>query len=222
MNKITTYLSNGEKKVYLKNGFVRKNENSRMLLKNIAIYWNFQNIHQDNREVKMVSALGVETIIQFGTGYWTFNMIAQQLAEEGISLEKNRHNNTCRIHCSTHTIELGEFGTILGFAKNTIVQRDVWKDSGTVNINMGLEFITIGSYSVKTLRNFDTNGERSNIIATFLITTEQSLNETVTFYKDVNFEAPITNGTHNSFNFHVGTNVGNDVKLNILIECYMK
>ena len=87
---------------------------------------------------------------------------------------------------------------------------------------MGLKFVTIGCDCVNTIENFNINGKRSNIIATFPITTEQSLNETVTFCKDVNFEAPLTNGTHNSFNFHVGTNVGDDVKLNILIECYIK
>ena len=31
-------------------------------------------------------------IIQFGKGYWTFNMIAQQHLENGSSLEKNKHN----------------------------------------------------------------------------------------------------------------------------------
>ena len=112
---------------------------------------------------------------------------------------------------------------LLRFARNTVIQAGVWKDSGTVNINMGLKYITIGCDCVNTLKNFNTNGERSDIIfSTFPITTEQSLNETVSFYKDVNFEVPITNGTHNSFTFYVGTNVGDDVKLNILIECYIK
>ena len=149
-------------------------------------------------------------------------MIVERLGEEGISLEENRHNNTCRIHCSTHTIELGGFGTLFGFEDNTVIQRHAWKDSGAVNINMGLEYATIGSDCVNTLKNFDVDGERSNIIATFPITTEQSLNETLTFYKDVNLEAPLTNGTHNSSNFHVRTNIGNNVELEILIECYIK
>ena len=112
---------------------------------------------------------------------------------------------------------------LLGFAKNTIVQAGVWKDSGTVNINMGLKYVTIGCNCVNALKNLNTNGVRSNTIATFPITTEQLLNETVTFYKDVNFEVPITNGTHDAFTFYVGTKVGDDdVKLNILIECYIK
>ena len=98
----------------------------------------------------------------------------------------------------------------------------MWKDSGIVNINTGLKYITIGCDCVNTLKNFNTNGERSNTIATFPITTEQSLNETVSFYKDVNFEVLITNGTRNAFTFYVETNVGDDVKLNILIECYIK
>ena len=86
MNKITAYVSNGEKKVYINNGFIQMNENSRMLLKNIAIYWNFQNIHKDNREVMITNSSGVKTIIQFGAGYWTFGMISERLSDEGIVL----------------------------------------------------------------------------------------------------------------------------------------
>ena len=124
---------------------------------------------------------------------------------------------------------------LVGFEKDTTIPQDTWKDSGTVNINMGLKYITIGCDCVNTLKNFDTNGERSKTIATFPITAEQSLNGSVTFYKDVNFEAPLTNGTHTYFNFHVGTNVisdndakvtgggdAHDVELDILIECYIK
>ena len=59
------------------------------------------------------------------------------------------------------TLELGEFGVLLGLAKNTVAQRDVWKDSRTVNINMGLKFITIGCGCINTLKNFDINGKEA-------------------------------------------------------------
>ena len=59
-----------------------------MLLKNIEIYWNFQNIHKDNREVTITNSSGVRTVIQFGAGYWTFGMISERLFDEGIVLKK--------------------------------------------------------------------------------------------------------------------------------------
>ena len=87
---------------------------------------------------------------------------------------------------------------------------------------MGLKYITIGCECVNTSKNFDKNGERSKTIATFPITTEQPLNEYISFYNDVNFEAPVSNGTHNILTFNVGSNVKENVELDILIECYIK
>ena len=223
MNKVTAWLENGQNNVYLKNGYIETRKDEKITLRNVAIYWKLNNVHKYNYEITMVSASGARTVIQFGVGYWSFNMIMEQLAEESISLKKNKHNNTCRIHCETHSLELGNFGLLLGFEKDTVIQRGNWTDSNTVNINMGLKYITIGCSCVDSLKNFDTNGERSKTIATFPITTEQPLNEYISFYKDVNFEAPVSNGTYNLLTFDVGSNVKNEeIDLNILVECQIK
>ena len=156
-------------------------------------------------------------MIQFGVGYWTVNMIADQLATEDVILTKNKHNNTCRIYHGTHDIFLGTFGTLLGFQDYTAVPGGVYKDSGRVNINRWLQYVTIGCDAVNTFKNFDRYGLRSNIIATFPVTTEQSLNNTVTYHKDVNFEAALNNGTLNAFTFYVNTNIKQEVRLYILM-----
>ena len=220
--------------VYVENGFIETTWNSTVLIKNIAVYCMFKNIHQYNREVVLTSSADEGNVIEFGTGYWTFSMISERLREEGITLTENRHNNTRRIHCKTDEVELGNFGILLGFEKDTTKSKDLWKDSpNEININMGLKYITIGCDCVNTLKNFNTKGERTKNIATLPITTQQRLNNTVTYYKDVNFEAPITNGKHNFFNFHVDTNViidndeaandaNHDVEMKVLIECYIK
>ena len=98
----------------------------------------------------------------------------------------------------------------------------MYKDSGCLNIKRWLQYVTIGRDAVNTFKNFDRFGSRSNIIATFPITIEQPLNNTVTYRKDVNFETPLNNGTLNAFTFYVNTNIPQKVKLYILMECFMK
>ena len=222
MEKVTAWLSNGTNDIYLKNSFIETNKDSRIVVNNVSIYWRYKNLHKDNREVVMTDSSGAQTILQFGMGYWTFDMISERFTEEGVSLKKNRHNNTCRIHCEKYSLNLGSFGLLLGFKKDTVIQRTVYKDSGEVNVNMGLTFVSIGCDIVNPSKNFDTNGERSKIIATFPITTEEPLFNYVSFYKDVNFEAPVINRTHNFLKFFVDTNIEETVEMNILIECYKK
>ena len=165
---------------------------------------------------------GAQTALQFGMGYWTFHMISERFTKEGVSLKKNRHNNTCRIHCETHSLNLGSSGLLLGFKKDTIIQRKVYKDSNEVNVNMGLKFVSVGCDIVNPSKNFYTNGERSKTIAIFPITTEKPLFNYISFYKDVNFEAPVINGTHNLLKFYIDTNIEDTEDMKILIESYIK
>ena len=197
MEKVTAWLSNGSNDIYLKNSFIETNKDSRIVVNNVSNYWRYKNIHNDNREVVMTDLSGAQTVLQFGMGYWTFDMISERFAEEGVSLKKNRHNNTCRIHCEKHSLNLGNFGLLLGFEKDTVIQRRVYKDSSEVNVNMGLRFVSIGCDIVNPSKN-------------------------LSFYKDVNFEAPVINGTHNFLKFFVDTNIEETVEMNILIECYFK
>ena len=137
---------------------------------------------------------GSQTVLQFGTGYWTFGMISERLKSDDVSLTKNRHNNTCRIHSNKYEIHLGNFGLLLGFKKDTVITRGTKTDSGEVDVNFGFRLVTIGCDIVNPTKNFNPGGKRSKTIATFPITTEQPLFNYVSFYKNVNFEAPVING----------------------------
>ena len=222
MEKVTAWLSNGTNDIYLNNVFIEINKDLKIVVNNVSICWRYKNIHKDNREVEMTDSSGAKTVLQFGMGYWTFDMISERFTEEGMSLKKNRHNNTCRIHCEKHSLNVGNCGLLLGFEKDTVIQRRVYKDSSEVNVNMGLRFVYIGCNIDNPSKNFDTNGEKSKIIATFPITTEEPVFNYVSLYKDVNFEAPIINGTDNFLKFFVDTNIEETVEMNILIECYIK
>ena len=222
MEKITAWLKNGSNDVYLDESFVETNTDSKIMINNVSIYWKFKNIHQDNYEATLVEADGSQTVLQFGMGYWTFDMISERLKLDDIILTKNRHNNTCRIHSDKYEIHLGNFCLLLGFKKNTVITRGTKTDSGEVNVNSGLRFVTIGCDIVNLPKNFDTSGKRSKTIATFPITTEEPIFNYVSFYKNVNFEAPVINGIHNMLSFSVNTNIKEEVEMNILIECYFK
>ena len=222
MEKITAWLSNGQNEIYL-DGFIKTDINSKIVINNVSIFWRFRNIHEDNREVTLVESNGKQTVLQFEMGYWTFDMISELLSKkESVTLKKNRHNNTCRIHSDKYEIHLGNFGLLIGFEKDIVITRGVTKDSGEVNVNSGLRFFTIGCDIVNDVKNFCVDGCRSKTIATFPITTEEPLFNYVSYYKDVNFEAPVINGVHNCLKFFVDTNVEEEVEMNILIECYLR
>ena len=76
--------------------------------------------------------------------------------------------------------------------------------------------------SVGTDRNFDRNGKRSKVIATLPVTTEQSLNSSVTHYRDLTSDVSVVSGDHNVFEFKVGTNLEKEVDLRVMLELYLE
>ena len=59
--------------------------------------------------------------------------------------------------------------------------------------------MTIGCNCIDTDRNFDSNRRRSKVIATVPVTSEQSLNSSVTFYDNIRSEVSVLNGDYNMF-----------------------
>ena len=160
--------------------------------------------------------------ITFGEGYWSFNMISESLGESNIQLERNKHDNTCKIR-STKQLNLLNFGPLLGFPVNKVIQPNTWTNSPShVDVNLGLKYVTVACNCVDTDRNFDSNGRRSKVIATVPVTSKQSLNSSVTFYDNIRSEVSMLNGDHNMFEFDVNTNIGNKVGLTIMFEVYVE
>ena len=160
--------------------------------------------------------------ITFGEGYWSFNMISESLGESNIQLERNKHDNTCKIR-STKQLNLLNFGPLLGFPVNKVIQPNTWTNSPShVDVNLGLKYVTVACNCVDTDRNFDSNGRRSKVIATVPVTSKQSLNSSVTYYDNIRSEVSMLNGDHNMFEFDVNTNIGNKVGLTIMFEVYVE
>ena len=199
MNKLSLNLKTGKHFVYLERFITTKYE-SKLRVKNICIFGEFKNV--------LKNANDKITGVTFGEGYWTFNMISKKLAESNIQLERNWYDNTCKIR-SSRQLNLLNFGLLLGFPVNTVIQANTWTNSpSNADVKLGLRYVTVSCGCVDIDRNFDSKGRKSKVIATIPVTTEQSLNETVTFYDNIRSEVSVLNGDHNMLEFDVNTNVG--------------
>ena len=221
MNKLSLILDAGKHAVYL-NRFITTDTTPRCTVKNIGVYSKFKNVLKSVND-SINTIMGDVNIdpITFGEGYWSFNMISERLGENNIQLERNRYDNTCKIR-SAKQLNLLNFGPLLGFPVNKVVQPNTWTNSpSNVDVNLGLRYVTIGCNCVDTDRNFDSNGRRNKVIAMVPVTSEQSLNSSVTTTTSaVRFS--VMNGDHNMFEFDVNTNISNKVGLTIMFEVYVE
>ena len=219
MKKLSLLLNSGKNEVYL-DGFIRTGTDSKMEVRNAAVYWNFRNITKNFNDTVTLTSTSKNII--FGEGYWTFHMMAERLAESDVKLDRNRYDNTCKIFSKDSDLNLKNLAPLLGFPKDKVIQANAWTTSSNVDVNLGLRYVTVECSSVDTDRNFDRNGKKSKVIATLPVTTEQSLNSSVTHYRDLTSEVAVVNGDHNLFEFKVGTNLGKEVDLRVMLELYLE
>ena len=166
---------------------------------------------------------GTQTNVLFGQGYWSFTLIQERLGEEGITLTANRHNNTCRIHAPKDAdVNLGEIGPLLGFSADKSISAGSFSDSGVVNINLGLRYITIACSLVDSTRNKDRYGNNSDVIANIPVTTEESLNRTITNLGSQKFVAPLRNGSYSEITWDMGDNTKGVIKLYMQFEAFFR
>ena len=52
MEKVTAWLSNGTNYIYLKNGFVETNKDSKIVVNNVSIYWRYKNERREGTRVE--------------------------------------------------------------------------------------------------------------------------------------------------------------------------
>ena len=166
MNKLSLILDAGKHAVYL-DRFITTRYDSKMHVKNIGVYWKFKNVLKNvNDSINTITGGVNIDPITFGEGYWSFNIISERLGESNIQLERNRYDNTCKIR-SAKQLNLQNFGLLLGFPANKVVQPNTWTNSpSNVDVNLGLRYVSIERNCVDTDRNFDSNGRRSKVIAT--------------------------------------------------------
>ena len=167
MNKLSLILDTGKRAVYL-DKFITTKYDSKMYIKNIGFYWKFKNVLKGaNDSINTVSGFVNIDPITFEERYWTFNMISERFGESNIQLGRNRYNNTCKIR-SAKQLNLLNFGLLLGFPVNKVMQPNTWTNSlSNVDVNLGLRYVTVECNCVDTNRNFVSNGRRRRLSLRF-------------------------------------------------------
>ena len=220
MKKLSLLLDSGKNEVYL-DGLIRTRPNSKMKVRNAAVYWNFRNITENFNDT--ITLMSTPKDVTFEDGYWTFHTMAQKLAQSDVGLVRNRYNNTCKIFPKNTDVRLKNLGPMLGFSENATVRSNTCTTSpSNVDVNLGQRYVTVECSSTDTDRNFYRYGKKSKVITTLLVTTEQSLNSSVTHYRDLTSEVAVMNGDHNVFEFKVGTNLEKEVDLKVMLELYLE
>ena len=218
MHKLSLALTNGKNTVYL-DKFIRTRYGSKMRIWSVGVFWKFKNVLKNINDSITVGS----STVTFGEGYWTFHIIAEKLEESGVRLEQNRDNNSCKIFSRSDNVNLKNFVPLLGFPVNTVVQANAWKRSpSNIDVNLGLRYVTVECNCVDTDKNFNSAGRGSKVITTVPVTSEQSLNSSVTFYGNIHSEVLVVNGDHGNFEFEVSTNIGKDIDLTLMLEMYIE
>ena len=102
MKKLSLLLGSGKNEVYL-DRFIQTRSDSKMEVRNVAVYWNFKNVTKD------VTLTGTARDITFEEGYWTFHMMAERLGVSNVKLDWNRYN-TCKIFPKDTDVNLKSLG----------------------------------------------------------------------------------------------------------------
>jgi hypothetical protein len=218
MKKLTVFIKNGTTE-FFPDKCIRTNVESELILKNATIYWAYKNVRSDVND----NITYGQKKITFDEGYWTFDAIKKKLKTDGIVIERNTHNNTCRIYPATKVnLHLNEFAPLIGFPETEILTSEVWERSPyPIDINHGLRYITIDCDVVNTSVNFGVDSKGSFTVSTLPVTSDQHLNGTTTFFKDIGSRVYINNGSHNKFSFSISTNISDKVDMSALLEFYI-
>ncbi len=154
MYKIRNLRKSGRENEYYLEDNLRCKATSSMTLNNATLFWHYKNVRQN---VNDTITHGSDTII-FNEGYWTFDMIQDKLRDNKTALKFNAHDSMCKIY-SDKTLNLKNFGLLLGFSLSYTVLPKVWKTSpNAVDINLGLRYVTLSCDSINSAKNFGRQG----------------------------------------------------------------
>ncbi len=118
---IVVFITGGTEKLILDEPFLTGHDTT-IQLKQATVFWKFENITSTNDEFEKVITGSDNEKKTFGEGYWDFELIKDRMEEENIFLTPTVHNNRCEINNkNTETINLKNFGKLLGFNADTTI-----------------------------------------------------------------------------------------------------
>ena len=236
--KITVLINDNHKVLYPSENISGVTSESALAVESVTVFWDYNNV------IKGVN----DTFIHNGNtvtvpeGYWTSNMITGIRdkfiihADNGTTqyydtiaqlfIEKNGTGGfSVYSSNSAYVINLGSFGTLLGFDKNTALPAQTRKLSrNSADLNRGLKYITVSCDIVDDTRNIGVYGKRSNVIATIPVPNDIDLKHAISqHYIDTRLTNGISlqNGCFNNLTFDINTNMGPLKIGSVLLELYI-
>ena len=216
--RLTVLVKDGKKELFLKTPLVIE-EPSEILLKSATVYWNYNNVDNDDENFIVIDKERVE----FEHGYWSFDNIKDKLEKKGIHIAKERTTGKCTIRLNGLTY-FKTLGVLLGLKDFSNLKAGTTSTSpGMVNINRGFRSLDLSCNVVDKSKNIDKNGNYSDVIANIPIPTDKSLKGTLSHYNDINNKVSINRGTYNFLEFNVRSNVVGDDRIvgDTLLELYI-
>ncbi len=216
---ITVFITDGTKKLQLDEPFLT-GHNTTIQLKRATVFWRFRNIttaNNNNYFDKVVS--GGNERKTFDDGYWDFELLKERLEEEKIELIQKVHDNKCKVNNkNSETINLKNFGKLIGFdADTTVANGETPESPHSVDVNLGLRYLTIACDLADTFRNVDINGSADANIAYLPIPPATRLNSAASMYENhpvvLTKEDIVTEMT-----FTVNSNISSEVEVDVLLN----
>ncbi len=220
---ITVFITGGAKKLELDEPFLTGHDTT-IQLKRATVFWKFRNITSANNnsyfDKVSVTVGGADERKTFDDGYWDFELIKKRLEEEKIELKASVHDNKCLLkNTNDETINLKNFGKLLGFNVDTTIPKGQTPETPhTVDVNLGLRYLTVACDLVNSFRNVDINGGVNTNIAYLPIPPGTRLNSTVSVYNE-NHPVVLTNeDIVTEMTFTVDSNITNEVEVDVLLN----
>ena len=91
MRKLSIYTKQGEHGFNVGPNPLNLEKGSVVTVRNVCIWWKFENVDQTNTDVVKIADDGTRTVVTFGREYWTLFQIAKRFKEEDVSLTLNAH-----------------------------------------------------------------------------------------------------------------------------------
>ncbi len=223
---IAVFVTGGTKKLILEEPFLTGHDTT-IQLKQATVFWKFKNITDANNKFEIVKSSGNEEKT-IGERYWDFELIKERLKGENIALTANVHDNTCDVNNKNNeTINLKNFGKLLGFDADTTIANGIVKSRHAVDVNSGLRYLTITCDLVNAFRNVDINGSVNTNIAYLPISPGTRLNSSVSIYNNGNHPSvPVKEDIVTEITFTIDSNipipVDVDVLLNLVVDGIQK
>ncbi len=220
---ITVFITGGAKRLKLTEPFLTGHDTS-IQLKRATVFWKFRNITRANGnyyfDKQPLTPGGAPEERTFDDGYWDFELIKERLEEEKIELVATVHDNKCLFKNSNNeTVNLKNFGKLIGFnADTTIPKGQAPETPHTVDVNLGLRYLTIACDLVDSFRNVNIDGGVDTNVAYLPIPPGTRLNSTVSVYSENHPVVLTKEDIVTEMTFSVDSNITNNVEVDVLLN----